>query len=242
MTRRRRRASFLRNRRQPASNGYLIETRRLDAAWPNVIYRSFHCSEYADAFVHGKVFISTLGACRRYETLGQGDPGEGTAHYESGFMRGHGDDPVFRQRAARYGVGMNPGARNITFDNCASDTTIPDAYVLCCTVAPSDVVGRVFGAFCVEITDPPELFRRLTIALGRRHHLRQAVWGRVRYADRSYHGLEPESGPTGFVKPADPYAPQKEFRMLWFLNDHAPVIAPTLVSVGDLGGVCRRAS
>lgn len=207
---------------------------------PDKVYRFFKDSIHADALASGKVWLSTLETCRTYEDPLQGDPHEATHEYNSGYALGGSNDEAFKLIAARSGIHIGPGCSNITINNCTAVQKLPDAYVLCTTehFKPENL-GDTFGRYCVEITNPPEFFRRLTAALSRLVSIQQGAFGRVIYQERRYVGLQDPPGPIGFVKPPDRYQDQREVRFLWTLSTNAK-LDPFLLDAPDCAGLCRR--
>jgi hypothetical protein len=207
---------------------------------PSALYRYFDSEEHADAFAAGKVWISTLDTCRKHEGLQRGDPGEATVTYNTGFIRGDGDDLAIQLIASRIKVSVAPGARNITLSNDTAFHRLADAWVLCCTERHQPDGLKGIGQYCVKIEQPREFFEKLTRTFSQYAQIQEAMFGRVIYAERSYQSLEAEPGPIGFVKPPDTYSDQSEVRMLW-VPASREVIAPRLVD-GALHELCTRIS
>ncbi len=207
-------------------------------ARPSMVYRYFREEKYADLMVSGAFRLSTLAACRAHEDAEQGDPGEGTQAYHSGTIRGGSDDPAFVEQARRSGISVGAGCSEISIDNCVSHNTVPDAYLLCTSrYRDDDYFSRSFGAYCVEIVSPAMALWHITnmlVALGKSQ---QGACAPVRYRERVYKGLEEMEHPV-FVKPAIPYAPQREFRFAWI--PQAPLTGPLDIVVPNLSHYCRR--
>lgn len=207
---------------------------------PRRIFRFFKEPAHADALACGRVWISTLECCRRYEDPKQGDPEEATHRYHIPYARqGDMDESAFQVMARRAHVKVDQGLR-ATIANARSTDTITDAYVLCFTESFSPaLLGPTFGRHCVCIDDSVAFFDQVSAVL---HPL--VLWtgaqiGRITYRERYFVGAEPETAPKGFVKPPDHYAPQREVRMLWHVTD--PVgLKPFGVEVPDAARFCRR--
>jgi hypothetical protein len=212
----------------------------LDSRIPSVLYRFFEEEKHANALVKGEVWISTLDVCRNYEQQGRGDSSEGELTYNSGYIRGDGDNPALRETARRSGIGLGEGVRNITISNNTHYQRLPDAWVLCATEDYQLEGIKGIGRHCVRINNPVEFFRRLTAALHIACGIREAVLGRIRYSVRAYRSLEPEPGPIGFVKPPDTYAHQKEVRMFWTPRNHQERLEPTLLKAQAIAKLCTR--
>jgi hypothetical protein len=201
------------------------------------LYRFFDTAEHADALTQGKVWISTLETCRRYENEHQGDPAEGQQYLEPPPSVGHGDDPELVAAARRQGFGIGPGARDVFIHDNVFIGGMPDAFLLCTTKRfdPAAFAGWWNTNFCCEITDGGEFFRLVTERLRGLFGSRLALWV---VEDVVYGGIVGMAGPGGFVK-APRYQGQEEVRMVWEVPDpyryesfqlYAPEVAP----------LCRR--
>ena len=208
--------------------------------FPRAVYRFVSEKSHADALLSGNVWISTLSACRAYEEAGRGDPGEGSVHYNSGHAKGSSGDLNFETIAERSGVKIGPGCSNFTITNCSRSSLLPDAFVICTTLAFSpEMLSTTFGPYCVEIMDSDEFYKLITIRLDAQFKIRESARGPVIYRARNFQGLEPEPGPLGFVKPPDQYEHQQEFRMLWIPKEPTE-IKPFLLKVPEIITLCRR--
>ena len=164
----------------------------------------------------GRIWISTLESCRKAEEPDRGDPGEGTLTYHSGVITGHGTDPRLQATAQRLRVSIGQEAEDITFEDCTSEISIPDAFVLCLTERFEPDAMEGIGKFAVEITDPRTFFRRVTAELRQQRPIRNWSYRAVTYTSRTYRELEPAPrAGVSFIKPPDPYAKQQEVRGVW---------------------------
>lgn len=204
------------------------------------VYRFFQEAEHADLFCHGKVRISTIETCRKYEDKAQGDAEEAHLHYKTGSMVGGSDESAFVTVASRAGIYIGPNCSNITVSNCSRTTSLPDAFVLCTTLKyePSTMNGS-FGEACVKINKPRRFYERVSRRLARTFPIKQGAFGPIVYANRHYEGLQPLPGPIGFVKPPDLYASQCEFRFLWTVNNSIR-LDPFLLDVPEIASLCSR--
>lgn len=202
------------------------------------IYRFFSEKWQADALCEGKIWVSTLEECRKYECPLQGDPDEATEIYKSGHIVGGGGDPEFVEMAARSGVSIGGGASNITISDCTNIKRLPDAYVLCTTsVFNPSALSETFGNYCVKISNPIEFFKRVSLALNEVCTIKEGAVGLVQYKERHYTGLDNRPGPIGFVKPKEKYSPQNEFRFLWLPEAHGE-IQPFLLECLEVSELC----
>ena len=183
--------------------------------FPPVVYRYFREAKYADMMARGEFRLSTLSSCRAYEDAEQGDAGEGTQTYLSGHIVGGSGDPSFVEMARRAGISIGPGCSGIQISNCVRFNTVPDAYLLCTSLFRDDqYFSKSFGSYCVEIAAPALFMRHVSNLLFALGHATEGACAPVVYRERTYTGLEPMPHPV-FVKPASPYAPQREFRFAW---------------------------
>ncbi|MBP1086059.1 MULTISPECIES: hypothetical protein [Pseudomonas] len=181
------------------------------------VYRYLDEEKHADDFARGEIYISTLEKCRQYEDPLQGDPHEGHDFYSTGpIITGDGDDPDLVSIAARIGINMPPGAKNITISSGSATMVLRHAYVLCTTIGfESDTLQNTFGKYCVKIDNVHEFFHAISLCLHARVGVLCGMHRAIIYKDRMTVGVEPTPGPVGFVKPPDKYATQREYRFLW---------------------------
>src|SRR5579859_193830 len=177
------------------------------------LYRAFQERWQAEALAAGRVWITTLNACKKIEDSVRRDVGEGTLLYQSGDISGPADDPQVREVARRSGVGYAPGALGGTMSlagNLAT-TTHRDVYVLCMSTERM----TKFGPYCVRISQPMQFVLAIGDALVAAGRVLQVPetgpesnchFGVVHYRDRSYRHLDPDPGHPAFVKPAVPFA------------------------------------
>ena len=204
---------------------------------PIVLYRYFDEAKYADAMTRGSLRISTLERCRAYENEHQGDEHEGTQTYLTGNIKGGSEDVAFVEMARRTGIEVGPGCSEISIIDCASHTRLPDAYVLSTAIERNDDLFREsFGQFCVEIVAPALFFWHISSTLSSRRLIDHGAYGPVIYRERSYTGLE-DMPPIAFVKPAVPYAQQREFRFAW---NPLGACAPIDIVAPRIRELCRR--
>ncbi|MEX5602096.1 hypothetical protein [Pseudomonas syringae] len=182
------------------------------------VYRYFDDEKFADAFVQGAIYISTLEKCRQYEDPLQGDPHEGHDFYSTGStITGDGDDPEFVSMAARLGIYIAPHVKQTSLNVKLATAVLRHAYVLCTTIGfESDDLENTFGNYCVKIEDVEGFFNAVTRCLCVQLGSLRAGHRSIIYKERFTTGMQPMPGPIGFVKPPDKYASQCEYRFLWF--------------------------
>jgi hypothetical protein len=194
-------------------------------AEPEFIYRFMEKEEYYNAFLDGRIWISTLSHCRRVEE----DPGEGTDTYHSGIIGGHGDDPGFRRAAARASIGVGPEVRNGNIRNNIVVTEDADAWVLCTTFNPDGYSKRKFGPFGVRIAQPVAFFRAVSLHMQDRYNAGRCTIAPVKYGTRDRFGNQGPPEARSFLKPEAPFAQEKELRMLWEQYDDDRVLQGMLI-------------
>ena len=209
-----------------------------------ILYRFLRDPDYADQFVAGNIFISTLSECRGYEAAaGRGDPGEGTLRHRSGDLILSGDNPEDLEIARRAGLVIIPGGGTLTLSGNVAEHKLEDAYVLCTTERFSpDKLSDTFGKHCVRIDDAKTFFDRTSRALVaslKSGRLDRAFMGCVSYTGRELQGRQQQPAPNGFLKPPDLYADQQEVRMLWSMTPQVR-LEPFLLKVPDVRGLCTR--
>jgi hypothetical protein len=196
---------------------------------PSQLYRFFRKVPEAHALLDGHVWLSTLRACRAYEAIGQGDPDEASHRYNTGNLEGHGDDPEFRRKAAIGGFKVAPGTESVVIWQNEITTTLHDAYLLCMSDHDSPELRQTFGAHRITLRNATSALEAISEALGSTLEVTTAALGRIRYRPRYSEGDEASAGPLGFVKPAVPFEPQREWRMLWTVappHEYKPFLLP----------------
>jgi hypothetical protein len=179
-------------------------------------------ASHADDFVSGRIFNSTLECCRRTESKERRDEDEGSLTYLTDTTTGGPTDPEFMTVAKRAGIGI--AADHITLSDILSTSVMRDAFVLCATEIESRGL-RKSGATAYESTNlfPRGLFVGLSAAAHAQQPFSLGLVGPVQYRTRVYQGLDPHPG-----VPEDPYASEKEVRMLWEMGSADGLLEPCL--------------
>ena len=139
--------------------------------------------------------------------------------------------------ARHSGIKFGPGISVGSIIDCTNHTRLRDAYVLSATTERNDNLFREsFGQFCVVIAAPGLFFQHVSSILSSMRLINSGLYGPVIYRERNYTGLE-EMPPIAFVKPADPYAQQREFRFSWH---PLGVCAPIDIIAPNIRDLCRR--
>lgn len=181
-----------------------------------VLYRFFSTEAYADRFVNGYIWISTLEACRNAENAAARDEGEGSLlrHVEYA----DGDDPQFMQMLAQTGLVQIKNAEKapgVRMTECFFNVSPGrNGYVLCLTERCDEVLREKFGGFCVKVNDPFGFFQTVTPRIGQVVPITVAEIGRISYLGRKLRNYEGTETPIEFIKPHT-FAPEKEVRMYW---------------------------
>ncbi len=203
------------------------------------VYKFFQEEAHAEALCKGYVWLSTLETCRAYENKQRGDPSEAihTCYYD--YLTGGSSDADFVSAASRMGIKIDDGCHNLTFENPSHEVILPDAFVLCTTneFIPAEL-SEDFGDYCVEISNPNEFFKRVSLALHDDIGMQRGAMGPVQYMSRDYHGTDETPRPIGFIKP-ESYSAQKEFRFLWIPQDENN-IKPRGLRCQEITELCKR--
>ncbi|SMP68422.1 hypothetical protein SAMN02744783_02948 [Serratia sp. CC22-02] len=225
------------------SNNIIVNTKLQSLGYTGKVYRFFDKEEYANEFCQGKIRISTLNACRDYENAEQGDKGEATWKHSISLVNDY--EPSKKQiEALRWaGVRVDPESRGNSFADITARRRLDDAYILCTTkYFDPDIFSDSFGKYCVEISNAHKFCVLVTEQIARIHKNTriQALYDDVHYLDREGTDLNVPKVNIGFIKPAIPYAVQKEFRFLWLFLDQNPVLNKLDIQCKELSKLCTR--
>jgi hypothetical protein len=203
--------------------------------WPRVLYRYMDEAEYADAFVEGRLLISTLEACRRHDDPARGDPLDGVLMTTVNVVT---NDPNEAAEAAAI-MGIGGGGTNFyAYDNVQYHT-VSNAYLICCSLEQSPRLAEEMGPYCVEILQP-ESFASVIgwrMSEAARRYL-PGTFGAVQYDgdDRNFQNRESWlRRPHGLTKRSQ-YSYQTEFRLLWRYAD----ARRDILNAPGIRGLCRR--
>lgn len=186
---------------------------------PQQVFRFFDEEDYAEQFLRGEIYMSTISACRKAEDAERSDPDEASMLYDSGDLtiKDSDMDPDAAHVFASMDIHVDPGVRvtNMKIENGRSERRLTDAWVICTTLnhAPDKMSG--FGKFCIRINRPDYFFHLVSGALADERTIVEGQYGAVVYSDRRYRGRGNSPGPILFVKPPDKYVHQAEFRFGW---------------------------
>jgi hypothetical protein len=203
----------------------LIETAKHGPV-PDVVYRFFTERAHAEALLDGRVWMSTIEACRRAEGAARGDPDEGTTYYTSGAYALPSADPRMQYVAKRSGIYVDPESEGMKLIGNRAVWRRPDAWILCTTERYDPAAMDGIGGYAVAIASPLVFLYHITKALMAERRLRYGRCGPVTYASRHYADLEQEQAHPGFLKPPDQYSQQREYRFLWPAADPREVLTP----------------
>jgi hypothetical protein len=210
------------------------------------LYRAFEKRCDAEALVAGRVWVSTLSKCKAIEDPVRQDAGEGMLLYESGEISGPADDPDVRLVAHRSGLSYAPGTvgGTVTVVGNVSITEHRDVYIVCMSTERM----TKFGPYCVRINEPWQFINAVGAALVESGKVLQVTsdspqsnchFGIVEYRDRrSYRHLDPGLMHAAFVKPAVPFAEDKEVRVI-YRPTRLP-ITPLEVACPEVAALCER--
>lgn len=210
----------------------------LEKAFDNPLYRFFLESGHADAFVNGKVWISTLEECRRHEEA-KGDSGEGTIRYESGHIEGDWDDIDLQMVTSRMGFRIMPGVKGAGMHDCSGIPQPLNAFVLCTTKSSDNGLKKRFGNHYVEISNPVAVYNAISEEMNKRFQNVRSIFGPVKYDARIIIGTGKLDAPSiAFIKPPE-YQEEQEVRMAWGTSERA-AIQPFLLSVPEISKFFRK--
>ena len=176
------------------------------------IYRYMHEEEYIDMFAEGKIKVSTLDNCRKYENQEQGDSEEAKETFVVSHMTEK--DPNFHKKANQLGMSFG-NCSNVTITNCTSTNHLPNGFIICTTSRRDDEkFAKDFGRFCVKINDADKFFALVNNEIQKEFKLLGGDHKRVVYREQNYKDDELPPGKIGFVK-RQKYTWQEEYRFLW---------------------------
>lgn len=198
------------------------------------LYRRFDRQEYAEAFVDGQIFVSSLGKCRVTECGKRRDSGEGMV--VTGLI--HPSQQDYEARMRRAGYDPRIAKDWIIYGNAMGDS-IRDAWLLCLATEDSDA-GSKFGPYLVEVFEPWTLFEAITARLLADRLATQCLAGFVDYRDRNFDNPELDEIPPPFLKPPG-FKDEKEFRFAWTHDDTIEMI-PRVLHIPDSVGCSRIVS
>lgn len=192
------------------------------------LFKYFNDESYARAFMRkGEMRFGSLAYYRGIEDGGvRGDPKDGMLHYAP---------------AGGIEITMVADGRKLT--GTAFTTAAESMFVYCASNDMSAERAKDFGQFCVEITDPDAIVRRLK---GRASTSSRLDYGRVHMGEADYRPLDqipavdwafPER--VVLIKPPE-YAEQNEARIVLPLKpDATSADTHVLVHVGNLEEITR---
>lgn len=187
------------------------------------LFKYFAEERFARAFMRkGEMRFGSLGYYRGIEDGGvRGDPKDGTLHY-----------------APAEGIEITMVADGRKLSGVSFTTAAENMFVYCVSNEKSAERGKDFGAFCVEITDPDAIVRRL---IGRASVSSRLDYARVLMGPTQYRPLDqipaadwavPER--VVLIKPPE-YAGQSETRIVLPLKPSAASLDDhVFVHIGDL--------
>lgn len=190
------------------------------------LYRYLPSEEYFNAFLQGRIWISTIDTCRNTEDPLRVDAGEASQTYNISRFDGDWDDKEMQIVAARLGYEVPPGARNITMAYNTTVTRMPNFHLLCASTSFSPHLLAKFGQFCIRINQPATLLERIGLALG------AGIWKGelrgVRYGERTFVDLQTAPDDIGYLKPLKYYR-EAESRFSWYSTQN--VVEPREVQI-----------
>ena len=186
-----------------------------------VLYRRLKSREHAEAFLDGRIFITTLQRCRTVEDAVRRDGGEGRLQHNTGLI--HPALPNYEALLAR--AGYDPRHhKNAVINDCVSNEGIRDAWLLCTSTDVGGVDRERFGRYVIEVTQPLEFFAELSFEMIRSKRATQCTASAIVYGERVYVGLDLPVAPAPFVKPPC-FQDEREVRFAW-MHDESIAMDP----------------
>jgi hypothetical protein len=186
------------------------------------LYRYIDRLEFADQFIHGQIWVTTLQTCREHEDVRRRDDEGASVLFEPGALR------IDTRRAwdAEQMRGLVRGA-GVTTVGTKFIRRVPDAYVLCLSRLCNRAIATRFGApYVVRIDDAYRFIEQLTnsmqFAFGRDVHV---LIGPVQYGtrERGWNDRERTSQHTAFTKP-ESFSIEAEYRVMWRPSPERPLL------------------
>jgi hypothetical protein len=200
-------------------------------------------SRWARRFLrHGELRIGTLYDFRDEERLGPdiGDRVEGMKFVSRrGFTELDTGNPDSIPHFLKQRINVTPPNRlRITvLDGIGGKLEDPDSYVLCAAeVFDPGLMRRLGCDTCIEILNPDEFFRALSMKL---RNVANSFWGaaKVMYRPREMAVHEDTGIPPTFIK-AERYAYQREIRGMWPAKTSS-TIKPVIIHAKKAARCCR---
>lgn len=203
---------------------------------PEKVYRFFDTEEHARELVGGYVNLSTFGFIRDCERA-RGDSKDGTLTYRS--------DLAWWQNGSKNAAAANleaagihrsqDGLTQVFFDNTYEFR--PDAYMYCTTLASGDKFRRVFGNFCVEISQPVFFLDRVMAACEERLDLETGAFFPLKYVGRVFRASEAKMPHPMWVG-SENCEWEQEARFVLFPKNSSGIRPVKIYAPGTLG-LCR---
>ncbi|CAI1863702.1 MULTISPECIES: hypothetical protein [Serratia] len=226
------------------SDGVIFTKKILNKGFTGSVYRFFDNETHADNFCKGLIRISTLEACRGYENPEQGDKDEATWMQRISSMLVDRSSKEQSKALQHASINIHPDAGINYYENITVTKKLQNAYVLCSTkYFNPDIFSESFGKYCVEISNAHEFCDKVTDSIALHYKNISRITGR--YSDIHYtkrEGLDLNVLPChiGFLKPATPYASQKEFRFLWTLENQNIELEKLDINCPKISTICKR--
>jgi hypothetical protein len=206
-------------------------SRRLDAK--SHIYRFVDQPSYASDLLAGDLWITTLAACRSAEGSERRDEAEGELSHQVNYVSS--EQPGGKEAIEQSGIfNLAPGARNVVISGGGMLIGTMDAFVLCFTelYAPERMEGT-FGGWCVQLDNPLETFKAITLELSRHYSVTRSLIGHTQYTGRVVSDYQRAQTHRALLKPPDGYVHQREIRMIWEVDPRHYPIKPFKLQVPE---------
>lgn len=203
------------------------------------VYRHVTKEQYANDLVNGiGLRVSTIQTCRDYEDKEQGDAEEGYLHHLA--TRITDQHPRGIELASQIGIKISGDSTNYLISNNRRSTIYPDAYVICLShrIFDDRLKGK-FGKYVVRINNVRLFMHHIVLAMKKCVPTKTLQVRSVRYVSRTRIDFEESLGNAYFVKPPNPFAEQKEYRII-VLCEPGHKYVPFNLEVPFPPGLCTR--
>lgn len=229
----------------PRATRYARSIRQDEWFLPRTLYRYFDQEEHYRDFLEGRVWITTLNACRTSEDTSRADRGEGTRTFEQQTSVTDPSNPAHREILRRLGIRIGQGVTRVLVEGNVRTYQHPDEFMLCLSESLSPKLVKQFSPnakLVVQITRSTELFDAIGEALNCINPLFHYECARVIYNRRTIHDID--SVPTAvpwLMKPQE-YSHEKEVRAVWRPQLPTDALMPGFVKVFNIGAFVRPVS
>ena len=208
---------------------------------PRTLFRYFDRDEYYEDFLAGRVWVTTIDACRNSEDADRADRFEATHTFVQPRPVWDSTSPVGRAVMKQLGVSVPPGSR-VFLEGNSSTEFHPDQYMLCLSRSLNRRLMEKFSPGAkkvVRIVRPTALIDAIGKAIHEKDSLFHYECAPVLYErpDAGGSELTPRYAPW-MMKPRR-YSEEQEIRVVWRPQMHRRVLGSGFVEIEDIGRFVR---